>query len=71
MAEGQAVEPVGGENPNRDKLITNLVLASVHCWMQKGTRDLVHSAAKKGFIENDIKDAGVNVSISTTYFPSS
>ena len=59
MAEGEDVQPVGGENPNRDQLITNLVLASVHCWMQKGTRDLVHSAAKKGFIESDIKEAAV------------
>ena len=29
--------------------------------MQKGTRDLVHSAAKKGFIESDIKDAAVKL----------
>ena len=53
------MDPEGGENPNKDKLLRNLVLACIHCWMQKGTRELVHSAAKKGFLENDIKEAAV------------
>ena len=51
--------PVEEVNPNSEKVIKNLVLASIHCWLQKGTREVVHASAKKGFIESDIKDAAV------------
>ena len=48
VTEPVELRPEGGTNPNLDKVIENLLLASTHCWMQKGTRDVVHNTAKKG-----------------------
>ena len=55
--ENVEVGPEGGTNPNNGKVIENLVLASIHCWMQKGTRDVVHNTAKKGFLLEEIRAA--------------
>ena len=56
-------EPVGGNNPNGEVVIENLVLASIHCWMQKSTRFVVHNAAKKGFVQEEIRDASEKIHV--------
>ena len=57
VTEPVELRPEGGTNPNLDKVIENLLLASTHCWMQKGTRDVVHNTAKKGFLLEEIREA--------------
>ena len=48
------VGPEGGNNPNQDKVIENLVLPSIICWMQKGTGDVVYNTAKRGVLQEEI-----------------
>ena len=51
--------PGGGEtlNPYAGVVIEDLVLASTHCWMKKGTRHVVTTCVKKGFTIEKIKTA--------------
>ena len=50
------------ENPNSEKVLEDLVLCSIHTWMQKGTREVIHSSVKKGFPVEEIRAASQKLS---------
>ena len=48
-------------NPNAGVILEDLVLASTHCWMNKGTRPIVHANIKRGFSVEIIRAATVKL----------
>ena len=66
MVDGDVMSDVGpedGENPNKDTIIEDIVLAFIHCCMQKMEKETVHLNAKKGFPLEDICAAAGKLSV--------